>query len=192
MRGSVVFGAGLPLSLAFGWLAFPRILYRSEAQPLRFSHKTHTGDKGGMKCEDCHSVRADGSFTGIPALEKCAGCHTAPLGSTAEEKTLVSAYVEQNREIPWRVYSRQPDNAAFSHAQHVKLAKLACEECHRDHGSTDSLRPYVENRISGYSRDIWGASIARASSRRPGMNMRDCEHCHADKNVRTGCLDCHK
>src|SRR5436190_1384861 len=122
MRGSVVFGAGLVLSLACGWLAFPRMLYRTEAQPLRFSHKTHTGEKGAMKCDDCHSLRADGSFTGIPALEKCAGCHSAPLGSTAEEKTLVSAYVEKNREIPWRVYARQPDNASFSHAQHVKLA----------------------------------------------------------------------
>ena len=91
------------------------------------------------------------------------------------------------------MYSRQPENAFFSHAYHVKLAKLACEECHRDHGKTDKLRPYQEDRISGYSRDIWGVSMSRvALAGRRGMRMTDCEHCHHSRGVKTGCLDCHK
>ena len=193
MRFPVFFTAGLAGSLIFGWLAFPRLLYKTEAQPLRFSHKTHTGDKGGMKCDDCHSLRADGTFSGIPALEKCSGCHTAQLGTSQEEKTLVDAYVTPNREVPWRVYSRQPDNAYFAHAYHVNLAKLACEECHKDHGKTDGLRPYQENRVSGYSRDIWGVSMSRVAAKgRPGMKMTDCEHCHESRGVKTGCLACHK
>lgn len=193
MRLPLFFAAGLTASLAFGWFAFPRILYRTESQPLRFSHKTHAGDKGGMKCDDCHSLRADGTFTGIPSLEKCGECHAAPMGTTPEEKLLVDNYVTPNRAIPWRTYSRQPDNAFFSHASHVNLAKLACEECHMDHGKTDALRPYQENRISGYSRDIWGVSISRVAAKgRPGMKMSDCEHCHDSRSVKTGCLDCHK
>ena len=75
----------------------------------------------------------------------------------------------------------------------MKLAKLPCEECHRDHGKTDTLRQYQENRISGYSRDIWGTSISRiAVKTRPGMKMSDCENCHDSRGVKTGCLDCHK
>jgi len=192
MRVPIYFVAGLAGSLALGWYAFPRALYRSEAQPLQFSHKVHTGDKGGMKCEDCHTIQADGSFTGIPELEKCAGCHSAQIGSSKEEKALVENYVTPNRALPWHIYSRQPDNAYFSHAFHVNLAKIACSECHHDQGKTDQLRPYVENRISGYSRDIWGASIARISTGRAGMKMTDCEHCHGQRGVKTGCLDCHK
>ncbi len=193
MRVPIYFVAGLTASLAFGWYGFPRALYRAESQPIRFSHKTHTGDKGGMKCDDCHSLLADGTFTGVPAVEKCAGCHSSTLGSSKDEKLLVDNYVTPNRELPWKIYSRQPDNAYFTHSYHVKLAKIACEECHRDHGKTDQLRPYVENRLSGYSRDIWGASIARVGiGDRPGMKMSDCEHCHDQRGVKTGCLACHK
>ena len=34
---------------------------------------------------------------------------------------------DTGREIPRRVYARQPDLAWFPHAQHVKLAGLPCE-----------------------------------------------------------------
>ena len=76
MRAPIFFLAGLTGSLVCGWFVFPRLLYRTEPQPLRFSHRTHTGEKGGMKCDDCHSFRADGTFTGIPVVDKCAGCHS--------------------------------------------------------------------------------------------------------------------
>jgi menaquinone reductase, multiheme cytochrome c subunit len=177
MRLPIFFAAGLSASLAFGWFAFPRLIYRTEAQPLRFSHKTHTGEKGGMKCDDCHALRADGTFSGVPAIEKCGGCHASQLGTSSDEKLLVEKYVGANREVAWKVYSRQPDNAFFSHAYHVKLAKIGCEECHKDHGKTDSLRAYSSNRISEYG---------------PGQTMSDCERCHDRRGVRAGCLDCHK
>jgi hypothetical protein len=193
-RRASSFLAGMAAALAAGWLAFPRALYRQSPQPVQFSHRTHTGDAAGLKCDDCHSVRADGTFTGIPQLEKCSGCHSAPVGGTRDEKLLVDRYVTPNREIPWMVYSRQPDNAFFSHAYHVNLARIACEKCHGDHGKTEKLRDYQSNRISGYSRDIWGASLIRVSNGggRTGMKMSDCERCHDRNGVATGCLDCHK
>lgn len=177
MRLPLHFAAGLIASLVFGWFAYPRLIQRTEPQPLRFSHKTHTGEKGGMKCDDCHVLRADGTFSGVPAIDKCAGCHAAQLGATRDEKTLIEKFVSTNREVGWKVYSRQPDNAFFSHAYHVKLAKIACQECHQDHGKTDSLRVYSSNRISQY-----GAL----------QTMSDCEQCHARRSVTAGCLDCHK
>jgi hypothetical protein len=192
-RGTIFFAAGAAAALAFGWFAFPRVLYQRAAQPVAFSHKTHTGEKGGMKCGDCHAIRADGRFSGIPGIAKCAECHAGPLGDTPEEKAFISNYITPNREPAWLRYSEQPDNAFFSHAYHVNLAKLACEQCHGNHGQTGALRPYERNRISGYSRDIWGASISRiGAGERPGMKMSDCENCHEQRGVKTGCVDCHK
>jgi menaquinone reductase, multiheme cytochrome c subunit len=195
MRGMIFFAGGMTLALAAGWLAFPRVLYQAKRQPLEFNHKLHAGTKVGAKCVDCHSLNAEGRFSGIPALAQCSGCHVAALTESADEKKLIEQYVTPNREIPWLVYSRQPENVHFSHASHIKAAGLACERCHGAHGASEKLRPYEENRISGYSRDIWGPSIARisfAKGVRPGMKMDDCENCHAEKNVATGCMACHK
>ena len=54
---------------------------------------------------------------------------------------------------------------------------------------------YQENRISGYSRDIWGYSISRVSfdaPEHPPMKMDDCMRCHEEKKVIAACRACHK
>jgi menaquinone reductase, multiheme cytochrome c subunit len=180
--------------LIVGWFVFPYMLYERIEQPLQFSHKVHTGDQGGMSCTDCHEVKADGRFTGIPPLEKCATCHGSTIGASAQEKLLVDEYVSKNREIPWLVYARQPENVYFSHASHIKLGGIDCKQCHGDHGSTDNLRPYERNRLSGYSRDIWGSSISRLARKASwdGKKMDDCIGCHEQRNVSNTCLKCHK
>lgn len=192
-KGSILFLIGMAGALALGWYSFPRALYKKIDQPLQFSHKVHTGESAGMACTDCHSIGEDGRFSGIPKLEKCSMCHSAPLGSTSDEKILVEQYVTPNREIPWLVYSRQPDNTYFSHAPHVKLAELKCEQCHGQHGASEQLRQLEMNRLSGYSRDIWGQSISRMRTREDeGMKMDDCIRCHAKSGRVDGCIDCHK
>ena len=189
---SFAFVAGLTPALVVGWLGFPRLLYKRVEQPLSFSHKVHTGEKGGMACADCHALGPDGRFTGIPRLEKCAGCHAQPIGTTADEKRFVDDYLNKGQEVPWLVYSRQPDNVHFPHAVHIGK-KVPCERCHGPHGTTDMLRAWQVNRISGYSRDIWGPRITRAF-RRPweGMKMNDCIRCHAERGQSSSCLACHK
>ena len=179
-RGTVVFWAGVVAALGAGWLGFPRAIYERRPQPVAFSHKVHA-EKGGMKCEDCHEIRADGTFAGIPRLDKCAGCHAAAMGTTASEKQFIDGYVTPQREVQWAVYARQPENVYFSHPAHVKLAGLPCATCHGKHGETDALRVYEEDRISGYSRDIWR-----------GMKMNDCVDCHRQHERENSCLDCHK
>ena len=54
-------------------------------------------------------------------------------------------------------------------------------------------RTYEQDRISGYSRDVDGHSLARLG-RTPGdgMKMSDCEDCHHRRNVEVGCLGCHQ
>jgi len=191
-RGSILFLAGMLAALGAGWIGFPRAIYKSRPQPVNFSHKTHA-ETAGAKCEDCHAFRADGTFAGIPSLDKCAGCHQAPMGTTAAEKNFIDNYVTPNREPDWADYARQPENVFFSHAAHVKLGQLKCEQCHGGMGATDGLRAYQEDRISGYSRDIWGASWFRAKAgAAPGMKMDDCVKCHAKQGLSHSCLDCHK
>lgn len=193
MKSSLSLVAGILFGSLIGWYAYPALLYRSAEQPMQFSHLTHTGEKAGMACTDCHNNAETGRFQGIPATAKCAECHAAPLGETENEKQLVEQYINQNKEIPWLVYARQPDNAFFPHAAHVTLGEMKCEDCHGPHGTADILRSHESNRVSGYSRDIWGPNISGfASNSWEGMKMDKCVNCHGDNNRRDGCVACHK
>jgi menaquinone reductase, multiheme cytochrome c subunit len=192
-RNSLLFALGLAAALLFGWLAFPRALYVQRHQPLEFRHQTHAEKSGVAQCSECHALRDDGSFAGIPSLATCTACHSEAIGTSPAEATLVQKYVKPGVETPWLVYARQPANVWFSHAVHIRRANLACTECHSTYGQTDEIRLYELNRISGYSRDIWGHSISRLR-RAPhdGMKMSDCEDCHRRHNLTVSCLGCHQ
>jgi len=192
-RYLLVFGFGFALAVVTGWVAFPRALYVRREQPLAFHHKTHSEKSGLTQCDSCHSLSSDGEFAGMPSTEICAGCHAEKLGTSKSEATLVDNYVKPGRETPWLVSSRQPANVWFSHAIHTRGGGLACSECHGNYGESDEIRIYEQNRISGYSRDIWGHSISRLR-RAPhdGMKMSDCEACHRHHNIEVGCLGCHE
>lgn len=192
-RGWVFFLAGVATALAASWGGLPYLMYRPVEQPLSFSHKVHTGEGVGLTCNDCHPVLEDGRFAGIPPVETCAGCHQEAQGDAPNERILVEEYVHKGREIPWRVYSRQPENVEFSHSVHVRLAGIACQRCHGAHDTTESLPPAQINRLTGYSRDIWGHSQVRLNLRPgEGKKMADCSGCHRRQGVEESCLDCHK
>ncbi|HSG65246.1 MAG TPA: menaquinone reductase multiheme cytochrome c subunit QrcA [Gammaproteobacteria bacterium] len=192
-RGVLSFGLGLGTALLCGWIGLPLVLYREAQQPIQFNHELHAGETVGMYCEDCHATDDEGRFGGIPVVASCEPCHAEPQGETAHEAVLARDYVGEAREIEWLVYARQPDNVFFSHAPHVTLAKIPCERCHGDHGATVSLRPYEENRISTYSRDIWGRSASRIRrAEYEGMKMSDCTRCHEQHGVVESCMTCHK
>ena len=190
--GKIAFASGMLVALAGGWLAFPRILYQTRPQPVDFSHQIHA-EKAGAKCEDCHSFRDDGTYAGIPTLDKCSGCHAVAMGTTAAEKNFIDNYVTPNREPAWLSYARQPENVYFSHASHVKLGHLKCEQCHGNEGGATGLRPYQWDPISGYSRDIWGRPVGKLGVRTEGgMKMDDCVDCHRRRGLEHSCLGCHK
>ncbi len=193
MRDKILLLAGFVIGSLIGWQAFPLALYKTEEQPMQFNHKVHTGEQGGMACTDCHIINETGRFQGVPTIAKCAECHAAPIGSTKQEQRMVDEYITPNKQIPWKIYSRQPDNAFFSHASHVTIGEMKCEACHGPQGSSESLKPYKENRISGYSRDIWGVSISGFQSESwQGMKMSKCIRCHTDRGRKDGCIACHK
>lgn len=184
---------GVAASLVFGWWLFPKLLYTNEPQPVKFSHAVHTGEKAGMSCQDCHGFTENGTFSGVPNLEQCATCHAEPSGTTEEERRFVDEYVKQNREVPWGVAARQPDNVYFSHFPHVKKAAIECARCHRQSGTTTAPSPLKVNILTGYSRDLEGSRFSgipwKASD---GMLMSDCIDCHSERGRKSACIDCHK
>ncbi|GLI33216.1 menaquinone reductase, multiheme cytochrome c subunit [Desulforhabdus amnigena] len=171
--GGAIFFAGFIVALVFGWVLSPNLIYSQRMQPMQFSHVAHQDSS----CEDCHFFREDGTYSGIPRIEKCKECHEAPMGETEDERILVEEYIQKDREIPWRVYAWQPDNVYFSHAPH-KAGGMECVACHRDVSSEEKLPPYQENRLTGYSKNT--------------MKMDACEKCHADRGISNNCNTCHK
>ncbi len=191
---------GFAVSLVVGWGIFPKLLYSQKNQPVEFNHVLHN-EEVGDGCESCHYFREDGTFAGIPTLESCMECHEEAMGESEAEEKLIEEYVTPEREIPWLVYSRQPACVYFPHSAHVLKAEMACETCHGDIGESDHLKVYEENRITGYSRDIWGKNmIGLKKNTWDRMKMDDCSACHVEENVRQGsvqtakggCFVCHK
>jgi hypothetical protein len=178
---TLFFFLGLVASLIVGWVIFPKLLYSRKTQPIDFNHVLHveTVDEG---CESCHFFREDGSFAGIPKLEQCIECHEEVQGESPDEIKFVEEYVAKEREVPWLIYSKQPDCVFFSHVAHVKMAKMDCTSCHGPIGESEHLKVYEENRITGYSRDIWGRNIS-GLKRNPWdrMKMDDCAECHENQ-----------
>jgi menaquinone reductase, multiheme cytochrome c subunit len=191
---------GFAASLVVGWGIFPKLLYSQKHQPVEFNHALHQSEVSDG-CESCHYFREDGSFAGIPTLEICMECHEEALGESEAEEKFIEEYVTPEREIPWLVYSKQPACVYFPHAAHVLTAEMTCETCHGDIGNSDHMKVYEENRITGYSRDLWGKNmIGLKKNTWDRMKMDDCSACHVKENVRQGsvqtakggCFVCHK
>ena len=146
-----------------------------------------------MDCTDCHGFHDDGRFAGIPTVSACEECHADPMGESAIEQQMIDDYITPGQEIPWLIYSRQPQNVYFSHAAHVELAGIECSRCHGDHGTTTTLPVHEVNRISTYSRRIWGPRIIGGGPElSDSMKMSDCSDCHAERGIQDHCLMCHK
>lgn len=194
------FLVGFIVMMLVGWVLFPKLLYSKKQQPIRYNHALHM-EEVDDGCNSCHYFRDDGSFSGIPKNDRCIECHQDILGEDPEEIKYVQDYLDLDREVPWLVYSRQPDCVFFSHAAHVKMGKMACDTCHESREEMITTKVYEENRITGYSRDIWGKNIAGIGhNTRDRMKMDDCAECHERErprktSVQTGkdaCFVCHK
>jgi len=197
---TLFFIIGLVASLVLGWVIFPQLLYSKKEQPVDFNHALHN-ELVEDSCESCHFFREDGTYSGVPKLAQCIDCHEEVNGEDPEEEKFVTQYVAKGREVPWLVYARQPDCVFFSHIAHVKMGQMDCVTCHGHIGESESLKVYEENRITGYSRDIWGKNIAGIKwNSWDRMKMDDCADCHKRNNVnlnsvqtnRGGCFVCHK
>jgi len=207
IKGICCFLVGLIGALIVGWVIFPMALYSSQPQPINFDHALHLSEDVGIgmgedsdveACLYCHAFREDGTFVGIPKLMKCRECHDDPeypLGETEAEKEFLKRYVATDEEIPWLVYSKQPDCVYFSQIAHGKMGELECRICHGDHGQSKTLPPYKENRLTGYSMNIWGKHISGIKFNTwDRMKMDDCAECHTERGreENNACFVCHK
>jgi hypothetical protein len=191
--GVIFFMVAFLVCFLSGWLLFPKLLYSKREQPFNFDHVLHTQEAGD--CETCHFLREDGTFSGIPTLESCMECHTdEAMGDTEDEAIFAQEYVAKGKEVPWFVYSKQPDCVFFSHGAHINAAGMDCITCHGPIGESTTSRPYEENRITGYSRDIWGQNIWGIKKHSwDRMKMDDCAVCHKEETGHQGyCFQCHK
>ena len=192
-KGNVWFFVGLVIVLVIGWGIFPQALYSKKMQPVDFSHAKH-GLESDLTCESCHAFREDGSYTGIPDTKTCFECHDeVPNSDDPREAQFIDEYVKPGKEIEWLVYSKQPPCVYFSHAPHVKMAKLDCTVCHGPKKEENTPPVYQENRLTKYSRNIWGYNMFPWKSNTwDRMKMNDCADCHEDHGTSNACFVCHK
>lgn len=133
-------------------------------QPIPFSHKTHAG--AGIKCTDCHTIKAPGDHAGIPAASTCMGCHTAIKKESAAIQKL-AAFAQEKKAIPWvRVY-KLPKTVYFSHEVHHKQAGVACQACHG---------PVEQRETLGQEKSIYMAECMACHDRSKASNK--CDLCH--------------
>jgi hypothetical protein len=193
---------GFAASMVLGWVIFPKLLYSEKQQPFSFNHALHVGEVDDG-CQSCHFFRDDGSFSGVPKLAQCIDCHEEPMGESEDETTFVEQYVWKEREVPWLVYSRQPDCVFFSHAAHIIGAKMDCVTCHGHIGESTESRPYEYNRITTLQPGYLGTQHRgnQAKNTWDRMKMDDCAKCHKEAGVihtssvqteRDACFVCHK
>lgn len=101
-------------------------------QPIKFSHEIHSG-ANQIACIYCHSGTESSKVAAIPPANVCMNCHMVVReGSHSgrfEINKLIKAY-ETGQPIEWIKVHNLPDHVFFSHAQHVGVGKLSCQECH--------------------------------------------------------------
>jgi hypothetical protein len=101
-------------------------------QPIKFSHAVHAG-QNGTDCIYCHSSAPYSKIAGIPSENVCMNCHLMVRNGTRSGATeiakIISAF-EAKKPIEWiRVYNL-PAHVFFSHAQHISVGVIKCQECH--------------------------------------------------------------
>jgi hypothetical protein len=156
----VLVAAGVTAAIA--WSATPSP-YAPE-QPIAFSHRDHVrGD--GLSCELCHSGARRASFAGIPAVDRCMGCHRFVLPGNPGVIEL-HRYWNSGTAIPWVKVNTLPRFVHFSHEAHV-LAKVDCGQCHGD------------------------VTATRRVARVAPLTMGWCVDCHRAARAPDDCLTCH-
>jgi hypothetical protein len=138
-------------------------------QPIGFNHALHVVD-AGLSCGDCHRGNEEGSL-GLPANVVCKDCHgpdDLDADSSADLVQLIRSF-ERDEEIPWVQVHKLADHVRFSHARHVEVAGLSCEQCHGDISTLDRppAHPFFRLRMS------W------------------CLDCHRERDASEDCRPCH-
>lgn len=136
-------------------------------QPLAFNHKAHVDM--GMDCVDCHTYVKTQTFSGLPTLETCLGCHAEAITESPEEEKVRTA-AAAGTELHWNRLYHVPNHVYYSHRRHVTAGGLECATCHGPIAQTERPPKAPLNAIT----------------------MDFCIDCHQRNEVTVDCIACHK
>ena len=159
----ILLGTGMFIAnrLVVDAIAVGRSRDYSPDQPIKFSHAIHAG-QNGTDCLYCHSSAEYSKTAGIPSANVCMNCHLLVRSGTrsgAFEISKVIESYEKNNPIDWIKVHNLPDHVFFSHAQHVGVGNLKCQECHGPVEKMDRITQVTD------------------------MSMGWCINCHREKKV---------
>jgi hypothetical protein len=104
----------------------------SPMQPVKFSHAVHAG-QNKTDCIYCHNSAKASKSAGFPPENVCMNCHFVVRNGTRSGVTEIAKVInsyENLKPIEWIKVHNLPDHVFFSHAQHVSVGKVDCQECH--------------------------------------------------------------
>lgn len=120
-------------------------------QPIWFSHKIHAG-QNGLNCQYCHTGVEKSKVANVPSANVCMNCHKAIQEGTVSGKKEIAkiyaaldynpekqTYGPNKKPIKWVRVHNLPDHVYFNHAQHVKVGKIECTECHGEIAKMDTV-----------------------------------------------------
>ena len=134
LRIALVLVALIALGLPVALMVYVRTPYVQDVQlvveqPVQFDHRHHVQDDG-IECLYCHSGAERSARAGVPATEKCMGCHAQVWQqSPLLEKVRTSFY--NDTPLAWTRVHDLPDFVQFNHSVHV-AAGVQCRHCHGD------------------------------------------------------------
>jgi len=104
----------------------------SPEQPVKFSHAVHAG-QNETDCIYCHSSAPFSKSAGFPPVNVCMNCHIMVRNGTRSGVTEIAKVIEaydSMETIEWTKIHNLPDHVFFSHAQHISVGEVSCNECH--------------------------------------------------------------
>lgn len=136
-------------------------------QPVAFNHKAHVDT--GMECGDCHTYFTTQTFSGLPSVDLCMGCHEDPITEAPEEQKIRDV-AAAGQELMWNQLYHVPDHVYYSHRRHVVAGGLACATCHGMIAETEVPPSHALQSLS----------------------MDFCLACHEQRGASVDCIACHK
>jgi hypothetical protein len=107
-------------------------------QPIQFDHRHHVRDDG-IDCLYCHDGAVRGPLAGVPAADRCMGCH-AQIWNDAPVLAPLRDSVATGAPIRWQRVHALPDFVYFEHAVHTRRG-VGCVTCH---GRVDEMAAVVQ------------------------------------------------
>lgn len=112
-------------------------------QPIPFDHRHHVRDDA-IDCLYCHEDAERSPYAGVPAAERCLGCHDQIWNDSSLIAPLRIS-VATGQPIRWQRVHSLPDFVYFDHAIHVTRG-IGCVSCH---GRVDQMAAvYQVHRLS--------------------------------------------